>query len=112
MPYNNAIIIINEKYINYNNCVTQMNALLLSLMEVREVRIKSDNITHVAIIILVVDLKRWKTILKIFSLQLQGNNCCIEQFITKKVVSRRFKEHTWYDIETILQVGKEMLNTD
>ena len=58
LPYNNAIIIINEKYINYNNCVTQMNALLLSLMEVREVRIKSDNITHVAIIILVVDLKR------------------------------------------------------
>ena len=58
LPYNNGIIIINEKYINYNNCVTQMNALLLSLMEVREVRIKSDNITHVAIIILVVDLKR------------------------------------------------------
>lgn len=54
LPYNNAII-INEKYINYNNCVTQMNALLLSLMEVREVKkiyIKSDNITHVAIIIL------------------------------------------------------------
>lgn len=39
MPYNNAII-INEKYINYNNCVTQMNALLLSLMEVRECKNK------------------------------------------------------------------------